>query len=435
MVKIKQKWGLTFLLLISVFYVMVFLLDNSSKNKKVKEIYFADRITAAHRILIEKYNKENDGYVKVIPIDFPNYDFNSNERKELLARLLRGRGDGLDVFGVDVIWTQRFAKWCEPLGKYFPLNERSGILDNALESCYYDGELVAVPLNMALGVMYYREDLLKKLPQGQEIIEKVKNQISWQEFINYKKSLNLPNPFYIFPGADYEGLICNFMELLYSIDPHYFDRHSFNMNTETAKQSLQLLVDLVNKHQVTPEIVTKFTEVPSYKYFIENDGLFIKGWQTYDKDFKEEPFDIEKQKYLKKAPIPHFQNGKSVSVFGGWNLMISKFSDKKEEVIKFIKFLLSESSQELFYKESGYYPIIKNFYTKDNFVQKYHEIPEMLETHKLGVHRPSHTEYTRYSKIMSHYIKLALNKDIGVDEALNLMTDDIQNDKIIIKEF
>jgi multiple sugar transport system substrate-binding protein len=435
MIKIKQKWGLAFLLLLSIVYVLIFILDNSSQKKKVKEIYFADRITAAHKILIEKYNKDNEGQVKVVPIDFPNYDFNSNERKELLARLLRGRGDGIDVFAVDVIWTQRFAKWCEPLGKYFPLDERSKIIDNALESCYFEGELVAVPLNMAMGVMYYREDLLKKLSNGDELIEKIENKITWDEFIRLKQTTGSENPYYIFPAADYEGLICSFMELIYSIDPEYYNKHSFNLNTLTAKRSLQLMVDLVNTYDVTPSVVTKFTEISSYQYFIENDGLFIRGWQTYDKDFKEEPFNTEKEKYLKKAPLPYFDGGKSVSIFGGWNIMISKFSDKKDELVKFVKFLLSESSQEVFYKESGYYPIFKNFYEKKYFLDKYPEISEIIERQKLGVHRPSHAEYTRYSKIMSHYIELAIKQEISVGDALAMMTHDIQNDKIIIKDF
>lgn len=435
MIKIKQKWGLAFLLLLSIVYVFIFLYDKSSQKNRIKEIYFADRITAAHKILIDQYNEENKGRVKVVPIDFPNNDFNSNERKELLARLLRGRGDGIDVIAVDIIWTQRFAKWCEPLGKYFSVEERSNIVEHALESCYYEDELVALPLNTAIGIMYYREDLLENNLFGNELIEKLKNNITWNEFVKYKDLLGLNKPYYIFPAADYEGLICSFMELLYSLEPNYFKKYNFNFNTNTAIKSLQLMVDLVNKDDITPEIVTKFTEISSFKFYIENDGLFIRGWQTYDKDFKEQPFDIEKENYLRKAAIPHFEGGKPVSIFGGWNVMISKFSDKKDEVIKFVKFLVSESSQELFYKESGYYPIVKDFYTKEVYRERYPEIEEIIETRKLGVNRPAHPEYTRYSKIMSHYIELAIKKEIGVQEALTMITSDIKENKLIIKKF
>lgn len=435
MVKIKQKWGFTFLFLLSLIYVVINLYDTTSTDNKVTEIYFADRITAAHKILIDRYNKMNEGKVKVIPIDFPNYDFNSNERKELLARSLRGRGDGIDIFAVDIIWTQRFAKWSEPLGKYFSAEERANMLDYALESCYYNGELVAVPLNMAQGVMYYREDLLRELPNSNEIIRKVNKGITWNDFIAIKNSINSDNPFYIFPAADYEGLICSFMELLLSLDSKYFERYGFDFNTPAAQKSLQLLVDLVNNYKVTPKVVTEFTEIPSYEYFIKNNGFFIRGWQTYDKDFREAPFDAESESELVKAPLPYFSKGKPASIFGGWNIMISKFSDKKEESVKFIKFLLSESSQELFYSESGYHPIIKSFYEKEKYLKQYPEIPKLIEMHKLGVHRPPNVEYTRYSEVMSHYFELAIKNELDVKTALIETTNNIKKDRVFIQEF
>jgi multiple sugar transport system substrate-binding protein len=409
-------------------------MSSSKSEKKITEIYFADRITAAHQILIDQYNRENEGKVKVVPIDFPNYDFNSNERKELLARSLKGRGDGIDLFAVDLIWVQRFAKWCEPLDKYFPRNERVKLLEKALESCFYEGELVALPLNRVQGVMYYREDLINNLPNGNKIISKLENKITWEEFIKIGREIKQTYPFYIYAGADFEGLICSFVELLLSLEPNYFDKHGFDFNTSEAEESLKLLVDLVHKYNLSPKVVTELTDIPSYEYFIENDGLFLRGWISYDKDFVDSPFNVEKENNLKKASIPHFSGGKKTSVFGGWNLMMSKFSDKKDEVVDFIKFLLSESSQELFYRESGYYPIIKRFYENGKYKNMYPEIDELIELHKSGVHRSAHSEYTRYSEIMSRYIEHAIKNELGVKEALQQITHDIRNDKII-KQF
>ena len=131
MFRVKQKWGFIALLLVAILYVVISLLG-LRKKPEITEIFFADRLTSAHQILINQYNNLNKGKVKVVPIDFSNFDFSTNERKELLARSLRGRGDGIDVFAVDVIWVQRFAKWCEPLDNYFSINERSKILDLTL---------------------------------------------------------------------------------------------------------------------------------------------------------------------------------------------------------------------------------------------------------------------------------------------------------------
>ena len=432
-IKFKQKWGFIFLLFVTITYLAIFFFDYSYPEKKVKEIYFADRITAAHKILIDEYNKLNAGKVKVIAVDFPNADFSTNERKEVVARSLRGHGDGIDLFAVDVIWVERFAKWCEPLDKYFTEEERNKILNKALGSCYHDGELVAVPLDLVQGVMYYRKDLLEKLKNGKAIINKINNYMTWKDFINLRTESGIKEPFFIFPGADFEGFVCCYDELLLSLNPNYFEEEGFNFETPEAEKALNLFVDLINKYKISPPIVSDLTDFLSFEYFIKNDGIFLRGWPTYDKDFNEEPYDIKKQSNLFKAPIPYFKEGKPASVFGGWDLMVSKFSDKKKDVIDFVKFLLSDKSQEIFYKESAYYPIIKKFYEDSSYIKKYPEVLKYKELMKTGVHRPAHIEYTKFSKIMSYYFNEALKKKISVKEALIKCTKAIQLDKLMVQ--
>lgn len=431
----KQKYGLIFLLiLITSFLFFYFIKPHSFGNPEV-ELYFADRFSTAHKVLIDLYNKKNKGKVRVVPIDFPNMDFSTNERKEVLARSLRSRGDGIDLFAVDVIWVQRFAKWCEPLDPYFSREEKSRLLDHAMKSCYYEGELVAVPLDLVQGVMYYREDLVRKLPEGEKLIDKINNGITWNEFIKLGEKVKANHPFYIFPAADFEGFICCYMDLLLSQKPDYFDKYGFYFQTPEAEKALQLLVDLVNKYNLTPATVTGFTEVLSYAYFIKNDGLFLRGWQTYDKDFKESPYDKNKEDSLSKAPIPYFEGSRPGSVFGGWDLMVSKFSDKKKEAVDFVKFLLSNEAQELFYTESGFYPVVNKFYNDPGYLKKYPQITRIKSLLDTGVHRPAHEEYTRFSKIMSFYFEKAMKKQITVKEALARVSSTIQSDKEVIKGF
>ena len=433
-IRIKQRWGLLFLLLITIVYICFFFLSTPTKNN-ITEIYFADRISAAHKILIDKYNKLNEGKIKVIPIDFPNFDFNTDERKELLARSLIGRGEGIDVFAVDLTWVPRFAKWSEPLDKYLLSDDRNRILSSALESCYYENKLVAIPVNLVQGILYYRNDILKKFKNSDEIIKNIENGITWEEFIKLKKDLNIQAPFYVFPASNYEGFICSFMELLLSLERNYFQKYGFVFNTPEAEKALQFLVDIVNKYNVSPKDVTNFTEVSSYEYFIKNDGLFIRGWPSYDKDFKETPFDLRKENNLKKAPLPYFKSGEPTSVFGGWNLMVSKFSNKKEQAIDFIKFLLKDESQEIFYTESGYYPVTNNFYNRPKYQKKYPEIAEFKKFMKSGVNRPANVNYTKYSNIMSFYFKAAIQKKITVKQAITGCTEAIRTDIMMIKEF
>ncbi len=192
----SPKWGLGagYLVLLTLMYLFIYSLFVKHHEPEVTQVFFADRITEAHRILIDRYNRMNAGRIQVIPIDFPNRDFSTNERKEILARSLRGEGDGIDLVAVDVIWVQRFAKWCEPLGRYFSDQEMQRIIPDGLYSCYADGQLLALPLDLVQGVMYYREDLLRKIKGGDRVIRALQNNITWPDFIALKDKLQWKAP-------------------------------------------------------------------------------------------------------------------------------------------------------------------------------------------------------------------------------------------------
>jgi len=432
---VKQlKWstGVLFLVVVALLYLVPYSMFVRRPKPELTEIFFADRVTDAHRILIDEYNALHAGKVKVTPIDFPNSQFNTNERKEILARSLRGEGDGIDLLAVDVVWVQRFSKWCAPMGNYFSGQELQEILPEALFSCYEGDRLMAVPLDMVLGVMYYREDLLKSEKGGDEIIRTLGHAMTWPEFLRLKQRLRWQKPYYIFPAADYEGLICSFIEILLGLDRDYFATDGFNFNTPEARETLQFMVDLVRKYEAAPAVVTGFTEVSSYEYFIRNDGLFIRGWTSYGKDFANSPVDRGKESQLRMAPLPYLPGGRPASVFGGWNLMISKFSTKKEAVVDFIKFLLSKRSQEIFYTHGGHYPVVSSFYADSSNQLKYPDIGAIKALMRTGVHRPRDREYTNVSKIMSHYFGMALKNMMSVDEALAGATRDIQSEKILV---
>jgi multiple sugar transport system substrate-binding protein len=432
MKQLKWSSGVLFLVILALLYLVPYSIFVRHPHPGVTEIYFADRITEAHLKLIDRYNQSHAGTVKVIPIDFPNLDFSTNERKEILARSLRGEGDGIDLLAVDLIWVKRFSKWCEPLGQFFSEEELRRILPNALLSCYDEGNLVAVPFDLDQSVLYYREDLLRKFKGADKMLRMLQDHPTWPAFLALRDQLNWKGPFYIFPAADYEGLICCYLEILLSLKQDYFSTIGFNFNTQQGKQALQLLVDLVHKHGVTPPIVTTFTELPSYEYFIKNDGLFIRGWTTYDKDFKSQPYDREKEQHLRKAPIPHLPGGAPASMVGGWDLMLSQYSKKKEAAIDFVKYLLRDDSQEMLYAEGGFFPVVSSFYSDSLSLRRYPEISGIKDLMRTSVHRPADKGYTSYSKIMSHYFSLAIKNKISVSEAVERVTQAIESERTIV---
>jgi len=417
-----------------VVYYVISITSNGVQKNKVTEIYFADNISSAHQSVIDRFNKKFEGKIKVIPIDLPFLKFSTNERKELLTRALRSKSERIDVFAVDLIWVPRFAKWCQPLDEFFPDVKSDGFLAYAMESCIVDDYLAAVPFYIDVSMMYYRIDLLKKIPNYKKLIPKLESSITWEEFLSLSKYFDSnKNPFYLFPADDYEGLICSYFELILSQDPDFFKKGEYNLNEGAPRKSLELLVDLVNKYKVSPKIITSFDENDAYHYFLENDGVFLRGWPGFQKDNKNFSHDLSKEKLIKKAALPHFKSSSSGSVFGGWNLMVSKFSANKKEVVEFIKFVVSEEAQEILFNEGSFLPVRSKFYQNQKYLSEFPEIVYLKKLLDKGIHRPFLKDYTRVSDIISYYVKRAIKNEVTIDMALMEAEKMIKTNKVIIK--
>ncbi|MFZ2322515.1 MAG: extracellular solute-binding protein [Ignavibacteriaceae bacterium] len=425
-------------ILVAVFFLFILIFSHNefdSPNKSnVKTIYFVDHISSAHQKVIDLFNKKNKNSIKVETINLSFDKFSTNERKELLARYLRSKNNRIDIFSVDQIWVPRFVRWGVSLNNLIDSSEIRDIIPNALKTCYYNDSLFAVPLYIDIAVMFYRDDLLKKLPDYSQIIKELQKSITWEEFIElHKKLKSSKNPFYIFQADDFEGLLCQFTELMANQNNPMIDKNKkLLINTPEGKKALQLLVDLVNKYGVSPKEVVYQKENESFRYFAKNDAVFVRGWSSMYDDENEFLTD-EVRSHLKMAPLPHFKNTKPASVYGGWNLMVSKFSKQIPEVIKFAKFLLSEESQKIMYEEGGYLPINKKLYEDEIFVEKHKELKFFEELYKTGVHRPFLEDYTNVSDILSYYLHSAIKDNIPVANALENAESKIKEKSILVK--
>ena len=260
------------------------------------------------------------------------------------------------------------------------------------------------------------------------------NSITWDRFISVGQRLKQHgHSAYVFPSDDYEGLMCSFVELLESQNDKLFVNDTVRLNTKAAENALQLLVDLVNKYNISPKEITDYRETECYVHFVNHQDAFLRGWwgfyEWYDKNVKNE--DVSN--IYEKAPMPHFSGGTPVSIIGGWNLMMSKYSTKKSEVIEFIKYLLSDEVQKTLYEVGGYLPVKKNMYSDTTFMKKHPELIFYNKILKSGVHRPFSEKYTKCSDIIASYLNLAIQNKISVKEALGKAQRTINSGDVFIK--
>ena len=399
-----------------------------------QKVYFADHISPAHRVVIEQFNKKYAGRIEVVAVDLPFNKFSTNERKELLARSLRSKSDRLDVFSVDYIWTPRFAKWCVDLSPYFTGAEQQRIISPAMQSCIRDGKLVAMPIYIDIGMMYYRRDIVAQLPNAREFQKKLRGSISWNELLAAGTALRYSGrPYYVFQANDYEGLICNYFEIIKGLDSNAFRNNSIDLRSPVAKKAMQFLVDLIYRQQLSPKQVAEFDENKSYEHMLEHDGVFVRGWPNFLENFRKVYGDTSKFRHIGRAALPHFDGQKATSVYGGWNLMVSKFSTKKDAAIEFVRYLQTEEAQKTMFEMGGYIPVNQSVYRDTLYRTRHPDLTYYRTLVENGFHRPFLEDYTRISDIIAHFAHRAIKKEISVDEALEQSSVMIESKTLLIK--
>jgi multiple sugar transport system substrate-binding protein len=409
-------------------------LSMGTSEEHVRRVYFADNISWVHRLVIDRFNAAHRGSIEVVPVDLPFDKFSTNERKELLARSLRNKSDRIDIFAVDLIWVPRFSRWSEPLAGYFSAEERRGFLDEAMVSCSFDSLLVAAPLYMDIGMMYYRRDLLRRLPDAAEWEAKLENSITWDEFFELRRRLKFEaRPYYLFQGEAFEGLVCNYFELIAEFEGDISRRWRIDLQSPAARAALQMMVDFVYRTKVSPPVVAECDEQRSYAYMLDHDAMFVRGWPNFVESFRRTYADTAKLNVIGRAALPHFTGRRPASVFGGWNLMISKNSANKEAALQFIRFLLSVETQKTLFEAGGYIPVNKRVYDDEQFMMQHPDLAFYRRLLANGFHRPALEEYTKISDVISHFANLALKREVSVRDALERASRMLRNEEVLIK--
>lgn len=401
------------------------------EGDKTKKVYYVDSISDTHQKLIDKFNSLHENEIEVIPVNLPVTKFTTNDKKAILTRSLRNRSDGIDIFAVDLIWISRFSKWSYPLENDIDQSIINRFNDIALDACYQNDNLLAFPLFLDMGVLYYRKDLINQLSDGKEIEEKIKNSITWKEFIELGKRFHSASyPFYVFPGGDFEGMLCNYHEMISQNQSDNMFHNSFiNINADYSKRALKQMVDFIYKYEFSPQDITDYDDFLAYKNGTDRGAVFQRGWIGFPKHFKKYLKDTTKIGKMNIAPLPHFEGNKTSSVFGGWSLMISKFSERKEEALKFIRFLFEKDNQIMLYEKGGYLPVNTEVYSDSLFINRNKELKTLIEILPWAKHRPFLNNYTRISEIMSKHFHKALRAEISVDEALIKVNQAINNNR------
>ncbi len=397
------------------------LLPGCGSHKTPRTITFAVGGTPTElnywQVLIDRFQKQSGIKVQIVrqPSD------TDLRRQNLVVALRAGKSDP-DVMLMDVAWLAQFAAsgWLEPLDANMPPHcaDKKDFFSRVINLADTSNHrLVALPIFVDGGLLYYRKDLLAQygIPGPPK---------TWDELLTdarlvQEKERDANPDFYgfVWQGAQYEGLICNFLEFAGSGGGFVFDHGKPSLDNPTNVESLQFMRDLIHRYKVSPpNTYTEMHEEETRSYFQQGNALFERNW-AYAWALHQKPSSPVRGK-IGLAPMPAHRGASSISTLGGWHIGLSAQSDDKEDARQLICFLTSASVQKDMALYLGWNPGNVTVYQGKKVLAKAPQLKQLRAIFTHATPRPLLPYYSQLSVILQKHLSDALAGNTSTEQAL-----------------
>jgi multiple sugar transport system substrate-binding protein len=309
-----------------------------------------------------------------------------------------------DVISLDVVWVSEFVSngWLEPLDTYWqPPQDRNSYLPIPLKVVKMEEKIWAAPLHTDIGVLFFRTDIVS-VP------------LTWDDLKH--KALDATKSGktrygYVWQGKQFEGLVCNWIEVLSSFGGDIFDPHDPQkviVYSPEAVKALQTMVDWIHgPDAISPLEVLTYDESATTGQWVNGDAAFMRNWPS--RFFWSS--DARQTKIAEEFTVTQLPS-KARSCLGGWQLAINKFSPHKDEAWTFIQWMLQRDAQQyLAVKEA--FPVTLNSVYNDPYINDlnpfFNKLPSILQNAQW---RPMLPYYPDISNAIQQNIHQALAQPV-----------------------
>ncbi|MFB2881397.1 ABC transporter substrate-binding protein [Floridanema aerugineum] len=366
--------------------------------------------------LVKDFESKNPG-IRINIIEGPNA---TNLIEDLYTSAFILGDSPYDLVNMDVIWTSKFAAagWLLDLTNRMTPQELAAFSPKDVEGGRYQGKLYRIPLRSDAGMLYYREDLLKKAG--------LKPPETFEQLMNISKYLQRNDKVrwgYIWQGRQYEGLVAMFMEVLEGFGGFWVNPDNLEVGLDRP-ETLKAIAFLQNTvtQGVSPPGVTTYQEEETRRIFQSGQAVFLRSWPYVWPLANQKTSKINGKIGIK--PMVHAPGQSSAACLGGWGLGISKSTKHPEEAWKAIKYFSSREAQRQFILKAGYVPSRRELFTDPEIVAKYPHFPQLLKVVDSAVLRPPIAQYAQTSDILQRYLSAALTGRMSPENAMKSAADE-----------
>ncbi|MEH2177751.1 ABC transporter substrate-binding protein [Nostoc sp.] len=360
--------------------------------------------------LIRDFEAENPG-IRINLVEGPNA---TNLLEDLYTSSFILGESPYDLINMDVIWTSKFAAagWLLPLDDRISKKELAAFSPQDVEGGRYQNKLYRIPVRSDVGMLYYREDLIKQA--GLKPPETFDDLIRISQVLQKKNQVNWG---YLWQGRQYEGLVAMFAEVLHGFGGFWVNPKTLEVGLDRPEtlQAIEFLRSTV-KEGVSPPGVTTYQEEDTRRLFQSGKVAFLRSWPYAWPLAQAENSPIRGKIAIK--PMVHAPGKTGAACLGGWGLGIAKSSHHPEEAWKAIQYFTSREAQRRFIFSAGYVPSRRDLFTDQEIVAKYPHYPQLLQVVGNAVLRPPIAQYPQTSDILQRYLSAALSGRMNPERAM-----------------
>jgi multiple sugar transport system substrate-binding protein len=339
-----------------------------------------------------------------IPVDVVEGPNATDLRENLYTAALLARDDSFDLVYLDVTWTPKFAAagWLRPLDGEFPPAEQAAFLAAALEAGRHRGALYRIPMRTDVGLLYYRRDLLEAagfVPPD-----------TFDDLVRIARALQSPPERwgFVWQGGQYEGLVCNYLEVLRGHGGTWIDPASGRVGLEdpAARAALATLRGTLEGDAISPPGVTAYKEDESRRLFQDGRAVFLRNWSYVWRlvQAKDSPLAGK----VGVRPMVRTGGAPASGTLGGWGLAVSRWSRFPDQATAFIRHAATVESQRALCIDSGYAPALRTAYDDAALRAANPFLADFLRLHESAVARPAIPRYALASDVLQRRLSAAL---------------------------
>jgi len=307
-----------------------------------------------------------------------------------------------DVYQIDVIWPGIVAEHAvdlsEPLADLAAQHFEAIVANNTVNDV-----LTGIPWFTDAGLLYWRQDLADSYgvaaPATWDDL-----QTAAQTVMDGERAAGNPDFYgFVYQANAYEGLTCNGLEWQVSNGGGNIIESdgTVSVNNEQAIAAFDRARTWVGG--LSPEGITTYQEAESLNVFTAGNAMFLRNWPYAWAASQDSPATADKIG-VGVLPMGTGEGARNAATLGGWQMMVSKYSQNQEAGIEFVKYMCSPEVQLSYAVERAHLPTIASVYDAPEVAEASEFIPRLKDVFQGGaVARPSSVSAEEYNAISTIY--------------------------------